>query len=80
MSEEVVIGRRYTLVIPKKAREELNLKEGQRVMVRVEDGRIILEPFPWDPYRVLEEIVTEPYEESKDEAKAEEWLKKHANR
>lgn len=67
-------------MIPKKAREELNLKEGQRVIVRVEDGRIILEPFPWDPYRVLEEIIAEPYEESKDEAKAEEWLKSHASR
>jgi len=78
MSEEVVIGRRYALVIPKKAREELNLREGQRVIVRVEDGRIILEPFPWDPGRVLEEIVREPYEEGKDEAKAEEWLKSHA--
>ena len=80
MSEEVVIGRRYTLVIPKKAREELDLREGQRVMVRVEDGRIILEPFPWDPYSVLGELIREPYEESRDEAKAEEWLKKHANR
>mgnify|MGYP001046547288 CR=1 FL=1 len=80
MSEEVVIGRRYALVIPKKAREELNLREGQRVMVRVDDGRIILEPFPWDPYKVLGDIVVEPYEESRDEAKAEEWLKRHAGR
>jgi AbrB family looped-hinge helix DNA binding protein len=79
MSEEVVIGRRYTFVIPKKVREELNLREGQRVMVRVEEGRIILEPFPWDPYSVLGEIIRESYEESRDEAKAEEWLKKHAN-
>jgi len=66
--------------MPKKAMVELNLKKGQRVMVRVEDGRIIFESFPWDPYRVLEEIVREPYKESKDEAKAEGWLKRHAGR
>ncbi|MDH5267925.1 MAG: AbrB/MazE/SpoVT family DNA-binding domain-containing protein [Candidatus Bathyarchaeota archaeon] len=80
MSEESIIGRRYTLVIPKAVREELTLKEGQRVLIRVENGRIIIEPLPWDPYEVLEKIVGEPYEEKREEARAERWLKNHAGR
>lgn len=80
MSEESVIGRRYTLVIPKAVREELTLKQGQRVLIRVEGKRIIIEPLPWDPYKVLEEVVGEPYKEEKEEVKAEEWLKSRAGR
>jgi AbrB family looped-hinge helix DNA binding protein len=80
MSEEAVIGKRSTLVIPKVIREELNLKEGQRVLIRVDGERIIIEPLPWNPYRVLEELIGEPYVEARDEAKAEEWLKGRAGR
>ena len=32
-------------MIPKAIREELALKEGQRVLIRVEDGRIVVETF-----------------------------------
>ncbi len=78
MSEEIIIGRRFTLVIPKDARRQLNLKEGQRVQVRVEGGRIVIEPFPLDPYAVLASVVQESYDEKHDEPKAEEWLRKHA--
>ena len=77
MSEKAVIGKRFTLVIPKAVRERLSLREGQRVLVRVEEGRVIVDPLPWDPYRVLEDVVGEPYEE-REEADAERWLKKHA--
>jgi len=80
MSEESIIGRRYTLVIPKAVREELTLKEGQRVLIRVENGRIVIEPLPWDPYEVLEKVVGEPYEEKREKARAERWLKDHAGR
>jgi len=80
MSEETVIGRRYTLVIPKAVREELKLKQGQGVLVRVEGRRIIIEPLPWDPYKVMEEVVGEPYMEKREEVKAEEWLKSRAGR
>jgi len=80
MSEESVIGRRYTLVIPKAVREELTLKQGQRVLIRVEGRRIVIEPLPWDPYEVMEEVVGEPYEEGREEVKAEEWLKSRAGR
>ena len=80
MSEESVIGRRYTLVIPKTIREELTLKEGQRVLIHVEEGKIIIEPLPRNPYKVLEEVIGEPYEEERDEPEAEGWLKSHAGR
>jgi len=76
---EAVIGKRNTLVIPKAIREKLNLKEGQRVLMRVEEGKIVVEPLPWDPYAVLERVIREPYEEAKDETKAEKWLREHAS-
>lgn len=80
MSDESIIGRRYTLVIPKAVRKTLALKQGQRVLIRVEGKRIIIEPLPWDPYKVMEEIVGEPYDEKKEEIKAEEWLRNRAGR
>ena len=78
LSEEVTIGRRYTLVIPKAVRSELALKEGQKVLIRVEGSRVVIDPLPWEPYKVLEEVVVESYEEERDEGKAEEWLKSRA--
>lgn len=79
MSEQTVIGKRFTLVIPKAVRERLGLKEGQRVLVRVEKGKVVVDPLPGNPYRVLEEVVGEPYKEEKEEAEAERWLKNHAS-
>lgn len=72
MSDESIIGKRYTIVIPKAVRKALPPKQGQRVLIHVEGRRIIIEPFPWDPYKVMEEIVGEPYEEEKEEVKAGE--------
>lgn len=80
MSEESVIGRRYALVIPKAIRQKLAIKQGQRVLIRVEDRRIVVEPLPLDPYEVLEEVVGESYEERREEARAEEWLRTRAGR
>ena len=77
--EEAIIGKRYTLVIPKSIREEIGIKEGQRVILRVEAGKIIIEPLPSNPYQILEEIIGEPYNEAKDEEKAERWIREHAN-
>ena len=57
----------------------MGLKEGQRVLVRAEAGKVIIEPLPSDPYRVLEEVIGEPYDEG-EEARAEEWLRGHAGR
>lgn len=80
MSEETVVGKRHTIVVPKAIRKKVDLEEGQKILLRVEEGRIIVEPLPTDPYKVLEEVIREPYEEKTDEAKAEEWLRKRASR
>ena len=80
MSEEIAVGKRYTLVIPKSIREEIGLKEGQNVLIYVEGGKIVIEPFPRDPFKTLDKIIREPYDETKEEKKVERWLKKHAGR
>ena len=77
--EKATIGRRFTLVIPKSIREGLGLKEGQRVLVCVEAGRVIIEPLPENPLQVLESIIGEPYSEATDEEKAEKWLRENAS-
>jgi len=79
MSDEVTIGRRFTVVIPKAVRRRVGLKEGQRALVRAEGGTIILETLPADPYSTLAEAIGKvDYSESKHEKKAEEWLRKNA--
>ena len=79
MTPEVVsIGRGNTLVIPENIMKELGLKEGNEVMIYVEDGKIIIEPMPKDPYKVLKEVIGEPYKESRDEDKAVNWLKRNS--
>ncbi len=80
MSEQVAIGKRFTIVIPKQIRKKLELKEGQSLLVRVEEAKLVLEPLPRDPYDVLKRVIGEPYEERRDEKKAERWLKSHARR
>jgi len=72
------IGRRYTIVIPKEIRNKVNLKEGSLVIIRVADNKIIIEALPDDPFKVLEEVIGEPYYEEKDEEKAIKWLIEHA--
>jgi len=77
-SELIVVGKRHTIVIPKSIRERVKLVEGQRLIIRVEGQRLIIEPLPQNPYRVLGEVVGQPYNEEVDEKKAEKWLKEHA--
>jgi len=80
LSEEAKIGKRWTLVIPKGIRERSDLREGQGVLIRAEGGRIVIQPLPRDPFKVLEDVVGEPYVEAEDEARAERWLGEHARR
>ena len=40
---EVTLAERGQIVIPKEAREELGLKPGSRLLVRVEGGRLLIE-------------------------------------
>ena len=74
------IGKRYTIVIPKEIREKVRLKEGSIVIIRVVDDKIVIEALPDDPFKVLEEVIGEPYREESDERKAVEWLMNHAGR
>lgn len=80
LSEQVIIGKRHTVVIPKSIRSKVGITEGQKVLIRVEKGRVVMEPLPEDPYRVIGEIVGRPYDENVDEKKAEKWLRKYARR
>ncbi len=41
---EVVVTRKYQVTIPKEVREALGISIGDRLIVRVVDGKIVLEP------------------------------------
>ncbi len=41
---EVVVTRKYQVTIPKEVREALGISVGDRLIVRVVDGKIVLEP------------------------------------
>ena len=43
---EIRVGKRRTIVIPKTVAEALGIDEGSRLELRVEDGKIVLEPIP----------------------------------
>ncbi len=74
-SETVRVGKKFTIVIPKNVRSRLNIREGDVLSVKIEGDKIILEPKRYDPFKTLERVIGEPYDEEKDEAKAERWLK-----
>ncbi len=78
MSAIVKVGRRYTIVIPKEIRSKLKIKENSKVLVRVVEGKIVIEPLPDNPFEVLGKVIGKPYNEDVDEKKAEKWLFKHA--
>ncbi len=40
---DVTLAERGQIVIPKEARDELGLKPGARLQMRIEDGRLLLE-------------------------------------
>ncbi len=80
MSDIIKIGRRYTIVIPKKVREKLGLKEGAKLLLRVEGRSLIIEPLPEEPFKILEKVIGEPYKEEEDERRAIKWLMENASR
>ncbi|MGH9878794.1 MAG: AbrB/MazE/SpoVT family DNA-binding domain-containing protein, partial [Nitrososphaerales archaeon] len=66
-------------VIPKSIRKKIGLKEGQKVFVREQDGKILIEPLPANPYKTLAAVLGNfTYVEEKHEKLAEGWLKKVA--
>ena len=78
LSEDVVVGKRYTVVIPKSIRKKLKIEEGERVSIKVRGNEIVMEPLAKDPYATLARLIGEPYDERRDERKAEELTKKLA--
>ncbi len=43
---EVRVGKERTIVIPERVAEMLGIREGSLLELRVEDGRMVLEPVP----------------------------------
>lgn len=79
MSEEVSIGRKFSVVIPKSIRRRLQLREGQKALVALEGERIVIEPLPEDPDAVFDKILGDfSYSEDQHEKATEEWLKRIA--
>ena len=74
-SETIRVGKKYTIVLPKGVRTKLNIKEGDLLNIKIEGDKIVLEPKRSNPFKILEKIIGEPYDEEKDEKLAEEWLK-----
>lgn len=46
MTEVGVVGKKYDLYPPKEIRKELGLKPGQKVLYRVEKGKLVIEIIP----------------------------------
>jgi AbrB family looped-hinge helix DNA binding protein len=78
-SDRAIVGKRFTIVVPKSIRNKVPLKEGQQVVVSVDKGKLVIEPLSSDPLKVLERVIGEPYREAKDEKRAERWAIKHAS-
>lgn len=79
LSENTVVGKRYTIVVPKSIRKRVGIEEGQQVWIRAQGGEIIIEPLPKDPYETLRRVIRKPYNERRDSRRAEELLKRLAS-
>jgi len=77
LSEDVVVGKRYTVVI-KSIRKKLKIEEGERVSIKVRGNEIVMEPACKGSHATLARLIGEPNDERRDERKAEELLKKLA--
>lgn len=70
----VTIGEKYTIVIPKEIRTRLRLKIGQKLLIRVHDSSIVLEPLPEEPFKELERILGDFTFDRRARKRAEEFL------
>jgi AbrB family looped-hinge helix DNA binding protein len=68
--EVVKVRRKGILVIPKGIRDALGIRDGTLLEVRVEEGRIILEPL--DPWDKVWRCCTGSTEEAEEELNKEE--------
>lgn len=80
LEKTVVVGKKYVVVIPAEIRKKIGLKEGDLLKIQLKDNKIILEPVTLNPFKILEEVIGEPYSEEKDEKEAEKWLKNACSR
>lgn len=71
---DIKIGKRFSIVIPKEIRTTVPLKEGQRVRVKAEGQRIIIEPYPADPFKVLESVLGDLVYDKSTRREAAKWL------
>jgi len=46
LTVEIRVGRKRTIVIPKRVAEALGIDEGSRLLLEVRDGYIVLKPLP----------------------------------
>ncbi len=51
LAVEVKVGKKYAIYLPKAVVEEVGLSEGDKVLIRVEDDKILLEPIR-DPIKL----------------------------
>ena len=51
----VTVGRRFQVVIPKVIRDQLRLRPGDKLEVKLEEGRIVMYILPRDRVRVATE-------------------------
>ena len=66
--------RKRNYVILKEIASKIESMEGTKLLIRIIDNKKILESLQEDPFRVLDELISEPYNERIDEKRAEEWL------
>lgn len=70
MTVEEVVQKKYRVTIPVELRKKLRIKEGDRVRVSLDDGRLVIEPYwlvenPTERLASLgtpKRVVTEPEE------------------
>ncbi len=76
---ETRIGKRFTIIIPKHVREMLGLREGQRLRIHVEDGKIVIEPLPVNPLSTYSLIINKIIDVKEAIEKAGEWVMSNAS-
>ncbi|MHA1589721.1 MAG: AbrB/MazE/SpoVT family DNA-binding domain-containing protein [Candidatus Njordarchaeales archaeon] len=54
----VTVSRKYQVTIPKDIREKLGIKVGDKVIVRLEDKRIIIEPIVKEKDKPLKRLLS----------------------
>jgi AbrB family looped-hinge helix DNA binding protein len=76
LSLVVKVTRKYQVTLPKEVREALGIKIGDLLRIRVEDGRIILEPLisrKKDPLEDMLSLVSKPVDVDAVRLVEESW-------